>query len=481
MHTFVTKTIKMNQKPSIFHTDDTICALATVAGVSAIAAVRISGRKAFIIANKILKIKKKDFDIRTVSTHTVHYGSVVIYSEWLDDVVVNFYRSPRSYTGEDSVEIFCHGSLYIQQKLLEGLIDNGCRLAQRGEFTLRAFLNGKLDLLQAEAVADLISANSKTAHDLALKQLKGGFSRKIDDLRRQLLKFTSLIELELDFSEEDVEFADRTQLLALIQSIEKEIKTLLDSFTVGNVLKKGIPVAIVGKPNVGKSTLLNLLLNEDRAIVSAIPGTTRDAIEDTITIKDITFRFIDTAGLREADDEIENMGIEKTIEKIRQAYIVLYVFDISETTTEELNESLDEIEALCENDNKKIILIGNKSDKLIEIPHTFRKLVEKETIFISAKRRENINLITEKLIDTVSEAQIDNSETVVSNARHYEALKKANDIINDIILLIPQHTSHELLAADLRRALHYLGEITGVQISNENVLEEIFSSFCIGK
>jgi len=460
---------------------DTICALATVAGTSAIAAVRVSGNKAFAISNTIFRSKKKNFDIETVASHSVHYGSVFINEERLDDVVVNYYRAPHSYTGEDSVEFFCHGSIYIQQKLLEGLINNGCRLAQPGEFTLRAFLNKKLDLSQAEAVADLISANSKAAHDIALKQLKGGFSKKIEDLRQQLLKFTALIELELDFSEEDVAFADRTQLMALILNIEKEIKTLSDSFAIGNVLKKGIPVAIIGKPNVGKSTLLNILLNEDRSIVSAIPGTTRDAIEDTMTIEGISFRFIDTAGLRATDDEIERIGVSKTIEKIKQAYIILYIFDISETTTEELNESLEEIEALFVNENKTIILVGNKSDKLVEIPHTFKKLVEKETVFISAKRRENIDLLTEKLIGTVNKQHLNNSETVVSNARHYEALTKANEIIRDIIPLIQNNTSHELLAADLRRALYYLSEITGVQINNDQVLNEIFSSFCIGK
>ena len=471
----------MTYSPFNILNDDTICALATVAGTSAIAAVRISGNNAFSITNAIFKSKNKNFDFQKVASHTVHYGSVVQNDEWLDDVVVNFYRTPHSYTGEDSVEFFCHGSLFIQQKLLEWLIDNGCRLARPGEFTLRAFLNKKLDLSQAEAVADLISANSKAAHDVALKQLKGGFSKKIEDLRQQLLKFTALIELELDFSEEDVEFADRTQLMALILNIEKEIKTLSDSFAIGNVLKKGIPVAIIGKPNVGKSTLLNILLNEDRSIVSAIPGTTRDAIEDTMTIDGISFRFIDTAGLRATDDEIESIGVNKTIEKIKQAFIILYIFDISETTTEELNYSLEEIEAMFVNENKTIILVGNKSDKLVEIPHTFKKLVEKETVFISAKRRENIDLITEKLINTVKKQHIDNSETVVSNARHYEALTKANGIINDIIPLLQNNTSHEFLAADLRRALYYLSEITGVQINNDQVLDEIFSSFCIGK
>lgn len=461
--------------------DDTICALATVPGTSAIAVIRLSGKNAFDVIGHIFRSKSKQFDIQKINSHSVHYGSIVFNEEWLDDVVVNFYRAPRSYTGENSAEVFCHGSLYIQQKLLEGLIGNGCRLARPGEFTLKAFLNGKLDLSQAEAVADLIAANSKAAHDIALKQLKGGFSQKIEELRQQLLKFASLIELELDFSEEDVEFADRKKLSELIKKIEFEINVLSDSFALGNVLKKGIPVAIIGKPNVGKSTLLNLLLNEDRAIVSAIPGTTRDAIEDTMTLEGITFRFIDTAGLRETKDAIESIGLEKTYEKIKQAYIILYVFDISETTVEELNESLEEIETYCMGDEKTLILVGNKSDKLIETPHTFKKMVEKETVFISAKRAENIGLLTEKLIKTVNAKHIEGRDTVVSNVRHYEALTKANSIIKDIIPLIETDTSHEFLAADLRRALMYLGEITGVQISNENVLDQIFSSFCIGK
>jgi len=460
---------------------DTICALASVPGTSAIAVVRISGNKAFEIAEVLFKPKKKDFNAKEVVSHTVHYGSIYVHNEWIDDVVTNFYRAPNSYTGEDIVEFFCHGSLYIQQKLLEALINSGCRLARPGEFTLKAFLNGKLDLSQAEAIADLIAANSKAAHDIAGKQLKGGFSQKIETLRQQLLKFTALIELELDFSEEDVEFADRKQLTELILNIQQELQSLSASFALGNVLKKGIPVAIIGKPNVGKSTLLNLLLQEDRAIVSAIPGTTRDAIEDTMTLEGITFRFIDTAGLRETSDAIESIGVEKTIEKIKQAYIVLYVFDISETSVEELNENLDALETYCDKEEQTLILVGNKSDKLVEIPHTFKKLVEMDTVFISAKRKENIELLTEKLLQTVNTKYQHVNGTVVSNARHYEALSKAGGIINDIIPLLETNTSHEFLATDLRRALMYLGEITGVQISNENVLDEIFEHFCIGK
>ncbi len=460
---------------------DTICALSTVAGVSAIAVVRVSGKDAFGILNKIFEAKDKDFDLKKAPSHIMKYGFIKDGAEMLDDVVINIYREPHSYTGEDSVEVFCHGSLYIQQKLLEILVEKGCRLAQAGEYTLRAFVNGKLDLSQAEAVADLIAAQSKSAHELALKQLRGGFSDKINALRKLLLQFTALIELELDFSDEDVEFADRSQLIALVKNIEKELQQLLDSFRLGNVLKRGIPVAIVGKPNVGKSTLLNVLLNEERAIVSSIPGTTRDAIEDAITIEGISFRFIDTAGLRSGENEIENMGIEKTFEKIKQAHIILYVFDLADTSMEEINEKLEELKQIDNGNEKEVILVGNKSDLLVEMPHTFKMLVEKETVFISAKRCENINLLTSRLLYTVNKAQIDASETVVSNVRHYDALQKARDIIIDITALLQQDSSHELLAADLRRCLYYLDEITGLRISSDNILGEIFGKFCIGK
>lgn len=466
---------------SIGTDNDTICALSSVSGTAAIAVIRLSGPDAIAIIDKFFFSSGKKKILHEALSHTVHHGTLSYDDEILDEVVVNIYQTPRSYTGENMAEIFCHGSPYIQTRILEVLIALGCRMARPGEFTLRAFLNGKLDLSQAEAVTDLIASQSKAAHDLSMKQLKGGFSKKIEALRRQLLQFTSLIELELDFSEEDVEFADRKKLTTLIEAIQQEITILLDSFKLGNVLKKGIPVTIIGKPNVGKSTLLNILLNEDRAIVSPTPGTTRDAIEDTITLDGISFRFIDTAGLRHATDDIEFMGIEKTIEKIKQAYIILYIFDIAQTSVTELNENLRELEEIAGTDDKKIVLIGNKSDMLVEIPATFKTLVEKETIFISAKRRENINLITDKLTETVKATHFSAGDTVVSNARHYEALTRANSIISDLIPLVQSGTSHELLAADLRRALHYLGSITGVQISNENVLDEIFSNFCIGK
>lgn len=459
----------------------TICALASAPGVAAIAVIRVSGPNAIAIVDAIFAgHNKKNKKLSQVPSHTVHYGNILAENSVIDNVIVNIYKNPKSYTGEDSVEIFCHGSLYIQQKIIETLIDNGCRLAHPGEFTFRAFINGKLDLSQAEAVADLIAANSKTAHDMALKQMKGGFSKKIEELRQKLIKFTALIELELDFSEEDVEFADRKDLLKLIFQIEEEIKHLSDSFSHGNVLKKGIPVAIIGKPNVGKSTLLNALLNEEKAIVSAIPGTTRDAIEDTLTVEGYTFRFIDTAGLRATDNEIESMGVNITYDKIKQASIILFVFDISATKEEELQAQLKEIESFCD-DSQTIVLLGNKSDMLVETPPYFKKLVERKTIFISAKRKENINMVVEALIDIMKGIKTELPGILVSNSRHYEALTKANNLIREIISLIQAGTSHEFLAADLRRALLYLSEITGAQIDNEAVLDEIFSTFCIGK
>ncbi len=459
----------------------TICALASVPGTAAIAIVRVSGPEAFEIVDKVFVPVNKSLSLTNASSHTVHYGSIFNGEALIDEVLVNIYKRPASYTGENTVEIFCHGSVYIQQQILELLIEQGCRLAQAGEFTLRAFMNGKLDLSQAEAVADLIAANSKAAHNLALKQMRGGYSKKIEELRQKLIKFTSLIELELDFSEEDLEFADRKELQSLIHQITQEIQALTQSFSYGNVLKKGIPVAIIGQPNVGKSTLLNALLNEDRALVSAIPGTTRDAIEDTISIEGFTFRFIDTAGLRDPEDEIEHMGIDKTYEKMEQAHIILFVFDIHDMTADILSENLSEIEKLCHGKDKTIILVGNKSDLLIETPAYFKTLVEKQAIYVSAKRKKNINMILERLTEIVRLKEDQIPDSIVSNSRHYEALTKSYQIVQDIAALLQSGTSHELLAADMRRALYYLSEITGVQINNEDILDEIFSNFCIGK
>lgn len=460
-------------------TKETICALATSPGTAAIAVIRISGDEALRVTEKIFKPAKKLFELTKAESHTIHYGTIETQDEIIDDVLVSMFRNPHSYTGEDAVEISCHGSPYIQQKIIEILINNGIRMAKPGEFTLRAFLNGKFDLAQAEAVADLIASNSKTSHDLAIEQMRGGFSQKIKELRRELIGFASLIELELDFSEEDVEFADRKMLLALLKKIKTEISSLIQSFTVGNVLKNGIPVAIIGKPNVGKSTLLNTILQEEKAIVSEFPGTTRDSIEDTIIIDGVAFRFIDTAGLRSTDDEIENIGIERTHEKIRQAKIILFVFDVAGSTIEQIKEIIEEHQHLINDPTKRVILIGNKIDQLVEIPKGFKDLVEMETVFVSAKRKENINLISDSLLKSVNKDQITDN-TIVSNARHYEALSNALDAILLVEDAMKQNIPTDLIASDIRQALYHLGTITG-EISNEDILDNIFRNFCIGK
>ena len=460
-------------------TNDTICALATPHGMGAIALIRVSGGDTFKIADLIFKPLKTGSLLSEAPTHTIHFGNIISDNELIDEVLVNVYRNPHSYTGEDAIEISCHGSYYIQKRIIELLIKNNVRLAKPGEFTMRAFLNNKFDLSQAEAVADLISSNSKYAHDLALKQMRGGFSNKIKDLRKELLNFASLIELELDFSEEDLEFANRKDLKKLLYRLKTEIKMLLNSFSMGNVLKNGIPVAIIGKPNVGKSTLLNTILQEERAIVSEFPGTTRDSIEDTIIIDGVSFRFIDTAGLRSSDDEIENIGIERTMEKIKQAKIILFVFDVAHGDIEVIKEILDEYRHLLEDPNKRVILIGNKIDQLVEMPAGFKELVELDAIFISAKRKENIDLIADSLIKSVEKFQISNN-TIISNARHYEALSKALQSIEDIEEGFIKELPSDLIAIDIRKALHHLGEITG-QVTTDEILGNIFGKFCIGK
>lgn len=460
-------------------TTDTICALATPAGTAAIALIRVAGPDAFQITDRIFKPAKASLKINKALTHTLHFGLIKDGDEVVDEVLVSVFKSPNSYSGEDAVEISCHGSPYIQQRIIELLINHGARLARHGEYTMRAFLNGKFDLSQAEAVADLIASNSKSSHDLALEQMRGGFSEKISELRSELVNFASLIELELDFSEEDVEFADRQKILDLLKKLKTEIDNLLHSFKVGNVLKNGIPVAIIGKPNVGKSTLLNTILQEEKAIVSEIPGTTRDSIEDTIIIDGVAFRFIDTAGLRASDDKVESIGIERTMEKIQQAKIVLFVFDVATCDIEQVKEVLDEHRHLIEDPTKRVILVGNKIDQLVEIPKGFKDLVELETIFISAKRKENINLISDSLLKSVNKDQISDN-TIVSNARHYEALSKSLHAIEDVEEGFRQQIPSDLIAIDIRRALHHLGEITG-EITTDEILGNIFSNFCIGK
>lgn len=465
----------------IYNAEDTIFALATPIGISAISVIRLSGNKALSIGDSIFKPFKKGIKISEAATHTIHLGTLLSDNkEIIDEVLISVFKSPKSYTGEDMIEISCHGSIYIQQKILQLLVAQGARLAKHGEYTLRAFLNKKMDLSQAEGIADLIASNSDSSHKLALQQMRGGFSNQINELRKQLLDFSSLIELELDFSEEDVQFASREKLSNLLNNITKEINTLISSFSLGNVLKNGIPVAIIGKPNVGKSTLLNALLNDERAIVSEIPGTTRDVIEDTIVIDGISFRFIDTAGLRShTNDEIESIGIAKTYQKIEQANIILYVFDVSHSTLNEINNDISEFLEKIENKNKHLIVIANKTDQLIETPQGFKNLVELETIFVSAKRKENINLIAETLIKKV-ESQTNFNNIIVSNTRHYEALINTLKSIEVIQNGINNKLSPDLYTTDIRAALHYLGEITG-NITSEDILDNIFSSFCIGK
>jgi tRNA modification GTPase len=461
------------------NTTDTICALATPAGIGAISVIRISGKKSFDIVNKVFMAAAKNFSIHQSPSHSIHFGNINNGQDLIDEVLISIFRNPTSYTGEDSVEISCHGSPYIQQKIVELLIEKGARLADPGEFTLRAFLNAKFDLTQAEAVADLIASQSKFAHDLAINQMRGGFSQKIKALRSELINFASLIELELDFAEEDVEFADRNGLSIILNSLKNEITRLLKSFSVGNVLKTGIPVAIIGKPNVGKSTLLNTILQEEKAIVSEIPGTTRDTIEDTIVIDGIAFRFIDTAGLRHSDDKIETMGIERTYEKIKQAKILLFVFDVSAGNEEEVKEILQEHSHLLRDTSKKVILIGNKIDELVEIPQGFKDLVEHETIFVSAKRKQNINLISDSLVKSVDVNQVTDN-TIVSNTRHYHALSKSLEAIVEIERGFENKIPSDLIAIDIRQALHHLGSITG-EISSDEILGNIFGKFCIGK
>ncbi len=467
---------------------ETICAIATPPGMGAIAIIRVSGPDALLICEEVFSPKKKGSKISKAATHTLHFGTISDKQEMLDEVLLSVFRKPHSYTGENAVEISCHGSSYIQQKIIELLISKGARHAKPGEFTLRAFLNGKFDLSQAEAVADLIAASSRSAHDLALQQMRGGFSKKISELRARLLDFASLIELELDFSQEDVEFANRTELVKLLNEIKSEIEHLVSSFSYGNVLKTGIPVAIIGKPNVGKSTLLNAILNEERAIVSEIPGTTRDTIEDTIVIHNYAFRFIDTAGLRHSSDQVESQGIERTYEKIEQAAVVLYLFDIATGYSDTVLQDLEEFKGQSSKgkvavdklkNDKTFILVANKSDLLEETPKGLKGLLEQECIFISAKRKENINLILERLVEVVGKMEVQDT-AVVSNVRHYEALNGALQSVEAVLAGLSGGVSSDLVTVDLRTALYHLGEITG-QITTDEILGNIFGRFCIGK
>jgi tRNA modification GTPase len=463
----------------IFQLNDTICALSTAPGMGAIAVIRLSGPASFDTIGQVFKPAEKGLDMTTVKSHTIHLGVIGGQTSIVDEVLISCFRAPHSYTGEDVIEISCHGSIYIQQKILELLLSLGLRLAKPGEFTFRGFLNKKFDLSQAEAVADLIASHSGTAHELAIRQMRGGFSKKIGALRNSLIEFTALIELELDFSEEHLIFADRADLRLLLVHIESELSELIKSFSMGNVIKNGIPVAIIGKPNVGKSTLLNAILNEEKAIVSEIPGTTRDAIEDTIVIGGYSFRFIDTAGLRAAEDAIETIGIGRTWEKIGEASIILYVFDATDQSFEDVTSAITELKTTRGDHPVNLVLIGNKTDKLKKLPKGFKDFVEYETIFVSGKRKENIHLIAEHLVDVVGNSMTTNN-TIVTNSRHYEALQQAYSAIRGISHGLNNGVSPDLLTVDIHTALYHLGEITG-EITTDEILGAVFSRFCVGK
>ena len=455
------------------HSPDTIVALATASGKGAIAVVRLSGPEAIAITGKIFYGK----NLVQQPSHTLHFGTIRHEGLVLDEVVVSLFKAPHSYTKENVVEISCHGSDYIVEQIIRLTLQHGARLAQAGEFTKRAFLNGQLDLAQAEAVADLIASDSRLSHEVAMKQMRGGFSQEIKNLRAQLIHFASMIELELDFSEEDVEFADRTALQNLIYNIQKLIRDLLKSFEFGNVIKHGVPVVIVGKPNAGKSTLLNVLLNEEKAIVSDVAGTTRDFIEDEISIEGISFRFIDTAGLRETTDKIESIGVERTLKKVEEASMIIYLFDIQTTTPDELAQ---ELKALQPEQNTQLLAVANKIDTVNALNLTEYKTIA-DTIAISAIGQDGVEALKQKLLEKVRGNQLDTSDqTIVTNLRHYENLRQTYTALDDVLTGINSGISSDFLAADIRRALYSLGQITG-EITTDDLLENIFSKFCIGK
>jgi tRNA modification GTPase len=451
------------------NTEETIVALATPAGIGAIGVIRLSGPEAISIANSVFKGK----DLTRQPTHTIHFGSVVDGEAILDEVLMSIFVGPRSYTRENVVEISCHGSNYIIESIIKLLIRQGARSAKAGEFTLRAFLNGQLDLSQAEAVADLIASNSKASQQVALQQLRGGFSNQLQTLREQLVQFASLIELELDFAEEDVEFANRDQLKKLIHEINRVIVALIQSFELGNAIKNGVNTVIAGRPNAGKSTLLNALLNEERAIVSHIPGTTRDTIEEVLNINGINFRLIDTAGIREATDAIEKIGVERTMEKIAQSALLIYVYDAAQITETELRSDIESLKR----PGVTMLVVANKADLLSN--DQLEALQQSQTLSISAKDKTHIDVLKSKVYHSAVKDQLDGNETMVTNIRHLEALLKTQEALERVLSGIDSVTS-DFLSMDIKQALHYLGEITGV-VTTDDLLENIFSKFCIGK
>lgn len=462
---------------------DTICAIATAQG-GAIGTIRVSGAEAISITSRIFQPARTDKQLSEQNPYTLTFGRIYDGEEIIDEVLVSLFRAPHSYTGEDSTEITCHGSTYILQQVMQLLIRNGCRMAQPGEYTQRAFLNGKMDLSQAEAVADLIASSSAATHRLAMSQMRGGFSKELTELRNKLLNFTSMIELELDFSEEDVEFADRSALSKLADEIEQVISKLVHSFSVGNAIKNGVPVAIIGETNAGKSTLLNVLLNEDRAIVSDVHGTTRDIIEDCINIGGVTFRFIDTAGIRETSDTIESLGIERTFQKLDQAEIVLWMVDASNASSQ-IKQLSEKIIPRCE--DKQLIIVFNKADLInedlkSELVTLLKKFTQEnaEHIFISAKQRENTEELQKMLINAAHLPNVTQNDVIVSNVRHYESLTRALEDIHRVQAGLDLQISGDLLAEDTNSCIHNLSEIAGL-ITNDMVLQNIFQRFCIGK
>ncbi len=464
----------------LVHTEDTIAAIATAQGVGAIGIIRVSGSEAFSICDKIFKGKS----ISNQTSHTVQYGHIIDGNEIVDEVMVTVFKAPKSFTTENSVEIACHGSTYIQSQILKLLLTNGARLAAPGEFSLRAYLNGRIDLAQAEAVGDIIAAQNKSQLDIAMHQMRGGLSQQLNQLREDLLNFISLVELELDFGEEDVEFADRSELKQRIDNMRNFIQPMLNSFSLGNAIKNGIPVAIVGRPNAGKSSLLNALLEEDRAIVSDIAGTTRDTIEEEIHINGISFRFIDTAGIRQTSDVIEKIGIDKAIQSINKAQIVICIFDLNNTTQEEL---INDIKIIQDNNQAAhVLVIGNKSDKSSDaVINGFKDYLEARSLkFVPVSMVEqsaqNTERIRQILYDVMQLGSIDTNQTILSNIRHYESLHQAKDALTDVLSLLSSGTSGDILSLEMKRAVNAIGDITGT-ISNDEVLGNIFGKFCIGK
>ena len=448
---------------------DTIIALSTPPGSGAIGVIRLSGPEAISLTNAVFSGK----DLAKQASHTLHFGLVKDGDHIVDEVVAGLFVAPKSYTKENVVEISCHGSNYIIQQIINLLISKGARAAKPGEFTLRAFLNGAFDLSQAEAVADLIASNSKASHDVAMQQMRGGFANELKGLREQLIHFASMIELELDFAEEDVEFANRDQLKNLVNKINYVLQRLISSFEMGNVIKNGVPIVIAGKPNVGKSTLLNALLNEERAIVSDIAGTTRDTIEDELTIGGVVFRFIDTAGIRDTADIIEALGVERTLEKMKQAKLIIYMADAAQSVSE-IEEQLRGLEQLA----IPYLILVNKADLITEVQR--KAFADLNVVFISAKEKQGIEALKTTLLEQVNLHHINTSETLVTNIRHVEALKQTEHALQRVLDNVDNPVTSDFLAMDIKQALHYLGEITGT-VTTDDLLENIFTKFCIGK